>query len=272
MRFLPVALILIASCARQPVANLTIDAGYIPSDTVTLAGVRVAAIRATALYQKYGTSKSAPNLDAFVTEYGFDPRTGLDEVLVAANGKEALVIAKGRFNKASPRITIVNPGLALAGPESLVRAAMEQAKRKQPLPARLKPLLEFVPAEAQIWMVSGEIPRTGFNERSNLANADKILAAIDSLSAWADLSKGLRLGLDGHCADEPGAKRLQTQLKGLIGMGRLSTPDNQPRLLRLYDAIEVKQEGRSLHLSADITMELIEDLIKQLESFRTKTG
>jgi hypothetical protein len=269
---------LLASCQRPKVANLAIDTSLIPAGATALAGFRVDAIRKTPTYKKYAESRQVGRLDQFIKDSGFDPRTGLDEILIASDGKQLLVIARGKFDnvkitqKNGNAIRIVNPNLALAGPEPMINAALARSGKPQPLPARLKPLLEFIPANAQIWTVAGVLPKLNFDDRSNLSNAANILSAIDSMSAWADLTAGLRCAADAHAVDEPGAKHLQIQLKGLIGLGRLSTPDNQPQLLKLFDAIEVKQEGRSLHLAAEFTMELMDALMKQLESLASKIG
>ena len=256
------ACLLITACRPSHAPTLSIEAIYIPQDTTTLAGIRVEEIRKTPLYQKYASNQLLPNLDQFIKESGFDPRTDLNELLIAHNGKAALLIARGKFDKLrlpekSP-VKIINQNLALAGPEPLLTAALAQAKAKNPIPARLKALLDFIPGDAQLWAVSGALPRWSPNDRSNLVNLDKILDSVDSLSIWATLPSGLHLAADANAVDEAGAKRLQTQLKGIIGLGRLSTPDNQPQRLRFFDAIQTKLEGRSLHLTADITMDMID--------------
>jgi hypothetical protein len=45
-------------------------------------------------------------------------------------------------------------------------------------------------------------------------------------------------------------------LRGLVGFGRLNTPDNQPEMLRLYDAIQVTQEQQQAKVTANVPQDL----------------
>ena len=49
-------------------------------------------------------------------------------------------------------------------------------------------------------------------------------------------------------------------------MGRLSTPENQPDLLRLWDGIKVEQSDKKVTLTADIGQDLIDQLLKLMQS------
>jgi hypothetical protein len=42
----------------------------------------------------------------------------------------------------------------------------------------------------------------------------------------------------------------------VIGIGRLSTPDNRPELLRLYDTIKVEQIQKRVDVSAQVAPDL----------------
>jgi hypothetical protein len=57
-------------------------------------------------------------------------------------------------------------------------------------------------------------------------------------------------------------------VKGLIGLGRLNTPESQTQLLRLWDGILVEQIGRAITIRADIPLELMDRLVQMLGSGR----
>ena len=60
------------------------------------------------------------------------------------------------------------------------------------------------------------------------------------------------------------AANLRDTAKGLIGFGRLSVPENQPEMLKVWDGIVVEQDGRSVAIRADIPTELLDRLIQLL--------
>jgi hypothetical protein len=45
-------------------------------------------------------------------------------------------------------------------------------------------------------------------------------------------------------------------VKGVVGLGRLNTPDSHPELLKLYDAIQVTQQQTRTKVTADIPADL----------------
>ena len=45
-------------------------------------------------------------------------------------------------------------------------------------------------------------------------------------------------------------------------MGRLSVPENQPEMLRLFDGVKVEQQQRSILLNVQIPPDLLDRLIK----------
>jgi hypothetical protein len=51
-------------------------------------------------------------------------------------------------------------------------------------------------------------------------------------------------------------------------MGRLSTPDNEPDLLRFYDAIQVSRLETALTVKADIPMDVLERFIARIDRLR----
>ncbi len=101
-RPLPIALafFLLAGCQPKQSASLHISPALetlVPSDTVVVLGVNLAAIRDTTIYQKLITRVPLPQLDRFTQQTGLDPRKDLSEILLCSNGKSALLLVRGKF-------------------------------------------------------------------------------------------------------------------------------------------------------------------------------
>jgi hypothetical protein len=92
----------------------------------------------------------------------------------------------------------------------------------------------------------------------------KIYSSLQQVEGSFDLSSGLKVQGNGMSATDEEARRLATALKGLIGLGRLNTPDNRPELLRFWDAIQVEQKDRSVTLRADIPDDLLDKALAML--------
>ncbi|MCS7316134.1 MAG: hypothetical protein RMI94_13690, partial [Bryobacterales bacterium] len=53
--------------------------------------------------------------------------------------------------------------------------------------------------------------------------------------------------------------------RGLIGLARLTTPDNAPELLRAWDGVSVRAEQRAIEIRAQIPADLLDQLIARFE-------
>lgn len=287
------ALALVGCGSREP-AWVKIDpalAELAPHDSVMLLGVRAEAARATPVYQKWVAQQRSADLDRFAKETGFDLRKDVSELLVASTGKDTLVAAKGRFSRealearleksgrqrmAHKRYTLfgteegavvfLNSSTAAAGPAPVLRSMIDNQGRAG-IPARLLEKIKTIPAENQIWAVTlgasqlaDRIPEGG-----NLSNLRRVLGSVESSTLGIDLRSGLKLTSVGTCRTEEDAKMIHDGIRGLVGMGRLMTPDNQPELLRFYDAIQVAQQETSVTVRADVPMDVLEKVLAVLE-------
>ncbi len=98
----PVLLFCLALAACQPrqSASLHISPALealVPSDTVVVLGVNLAAVRDTTVYQKLISRIPLPQIDSFTQQTGLDPRKDLSETLICSNGKSALLLVRGKF-------------------------------------------------------------------------------------------------------------------------------------------------------------------------------
>jgi hypothetical protein len=273
----------------------------IPRDSVSLFGVQMDQVKNTAFYKKLIAQQKLTQLDEFAAQTGFDPRRDVRELLVASNltKNSGVLLARGNFRvtpealakmKDMRRTTykgytlwvsgtpeagfsILDSTLVIAGPVATMHAALDQYRDHNADPGKreVSPLLEramAVPMRNQIWLVSqggsdflgNNMPNTG-----PAANFGVIFKNLESLQLQADLSEGLNANIAGSCKTEADAKSLSDAARGLIGFGRLSVPEGQPQLLRVWDAIQVTQQGRTLSVTADIPAELVDRLISLMD-------
>jgi hypothetical protein len=286
------AFFLLAGCQPRQSASLHISPaleGLVPADTVVVLGVNLAKIRNTAIYQKLIARVPLPQLDRFTQETGLDPRKDLTEILLCSSGKDALLLVRGTFRlsdlearfkskgvtpsdykghqlfgDARGAITFLDDSTAAAGTSAGIHALIDAPKAGRGLPAPLRDLLRTLPADDQIYaaLTGGvqnlnlPLPREG-----NLGNVLQALRSVDTAMIGMNLSKGIDAIAVVNCNTERDAKFIHDLLRGLIGFGRLNTPDNQPDMLKLYDAIQVTQDKTQTKATADVPQALADKFL-----------
>jgi len=288
MRLLCAALLCLAlaCCQAKRSESLHIDPdleALVPADTVFVAGANVDAIRDTPVYQKLLGRMPLPQLDEFAKRTGLDPRKDLSEILSCTNGKSGLLMARGKFRTQETEarleangakrfaykkyslfgderaaIFFLNGSTAIGGPTADLRAIIDQSGARG-LPPALRDLLRSLPAEDQIYAaLAGGLE--GLNlaipQDSNLGNVTNALRTIDSATLGMDLRKGIAVTAEVTSKTERDAKFVHDMVKGLVGLGRLNTPDSHPELLKLYDAIQVTQQQTHTKVTADVPADL----------------
>jgi len=275
----------------------------VPRDAVSLFGAQMEQVKATPLYQKLVAGQKLTQLDEFAAQTNFDPRRDVRELLIASNlaKKSGVLLARGNFRMSMDGLAkskdmhrsnykgyvlwtntsqqagfcVLDSTLAIAGPVPSMRAALDRySERGSGLPGAQErsPLLDkamAIPMRNQIWMVSeGGTDFLGDNmpESGPASNFVRIFHNLESTRFQADLSQGLNAFVQGSCKTEADAKSLADAARGLVGFGRLSVPDGQPQLLRVWDAIQVAQQGRTLNVNADIPADLVAQLLQLLEN------
>ena len=76
-----------------------------------------------------------------------------------------------------------------------------------------------------------------------------------------NLSNGIDAIAVVNCNTERDAKFVHDLVRGLVGFGRLNTPDNQPDLLKLYDAIQVTQQQAQATVAANVPQDLADKFL-----------
>ncbi len=290
-----VAVLLVTGCSRGPRAPVSIDpelAELAPSDTVTLAGLRLEALRATPVWQKWVVGKPVPPLDELARETGLDLRKDVTEALLASNGKDGVVLARGKFDRAGlevglekrggkrmphqgvtllggedAAVAVLSASVAVAGPARLVRGVIDQRGRRGGAPRTLLEEAKGIAAGSQIWAVShGGLDQAArvAPEAGSLGNLAKIAGMIEKSSFAADLRAGLNANAVLLGRGEQDARTLHDALRGILGLARLSTPDSDPDLLRVWDGVQVSLEQRTVRVRAQVAPELLDKLLGKL--------
>jgi hypothetical protein len=285
--------LIFTACQPKQSASLHVSPALealVPADTVVVLGVNLSTIRDTTIYQKLLTRVPLPQLDRFTQQTGLEPRKDLSEILVCSNGKNALLLVRGKFRitdlearfksqGVTPSnykghhlfgddrgaVTFLDDSTAAAGTPAEVRALFDQpssAARGLPLP--LRDLLRTLPAGDQIYaaLTGGvenlnlPLPREG-----NLGNVLQALRSVESATLGMNLSNGMAAIFVVNCNTDRDAKFVHDLVRGLVGFGRLNTPDNQPDLLKLYDAIQVTQQQSQTKITADVPQQLADKFL-----------
>jgi hypothetical protein len=258
----------------------------IPADTVLMAGVRLEAIEKTPLYQKHLAKLDLIPVDRFAEQMKIDPRKDLWELLYVSNGTLNAVMGRGKFSDESePRLDkkggqrfgykgfnlvgnettaalLIGPTVAAIGDTPELKAMVDARDKSPGPPPALAAVLKDVSSEAQAWTAySGgplhlPIPTTG-----NLANIRNIVDAIQTGSLYLDLRMGFSVVGAGTSRTERDAQDLEGGLKAMVGLGRLSTPNDKPDLQRIWDGIRVTQQDRKVKLYIDEPDELLDKFL-----------
>ncbi len=277
MRMLGVAILCfaLAGCQAKKSASLHIDASLeslVPADTIAVAGADVDAIRGTPVYRQLTTRFDPAQIARF---------KAASKVLFCWDGKRALLLARGKFARAdieigspfgyknyrlfgdeSGAIFLLNDSTVAAGPAAELRSLIDRQGNRG-LPPALVDLLRSLPASDQIYAaLSGGIEELTrrLPQSDNLAN----FRSVESAALGLDLKNGIQAVARMNCKSDGDAKFIHDMLRGMIGFARLRTPDNQPELLKLYDAINVTQQQMQTQVTADIPADQVDRFLDLL--------
>lgn len=283
-------LVFVLSVSAQPRVDNVLLRMVAPGST-SLVGARMDQIKQTEVYKKMLAAQNLAQVDEFASETGFDPRRDVQELLFVTGSPGAVMLARGSFHLSPATLNemkklrhgqydlwvrggsgfcILDSTLAAAGDISSVEAALDEWTSGTHTAA--KPLLARVTAvnpQSQLWGIS---TGTGsfLAEHPPAASSGLDLSAIfrNLHDYWfeADFSAGMRAEVHGITATEKDAVNLRDIVRGVIGLGRLNVPENQPELLKVWDGITVEQQGRAVSLRGDISPDLVDKLVRLLSA------
>ncbi len=263
----------------------------IPPDTKVLAGINIARLTKTAFYQRHQRELDIPLLNASSEKLGLDPRRDLSDAVIAWNGKQLLILARGTYNSSLVQQKLISSGaqqskyknysligterdavvflkgaVMVAGSTAAIHAALDLQDSKRELPEELQVGLRSVPKDDAIWLVSrGGLPFTEMPMGSELGSAlSNIVHFVQGSTVGIGVDSGLSLKAGITCISQEGGQRVRDALKGGLGLARLTTKDNELELLRLWDAFQITQDGSLVHVNADIAGDLADKMLLRL--------
>ena len=278
-------------CSHVDVTGASVDRDFrrlIPTDTKVLIGLNIGRLKKTAFYQRHQRELDIPLLNASSEKLGLDPRRDLSDAVIAWNGKQPLIVARGSFNPNTVQQKLVSSGaqqskyknysligterdavvflkgaVLLAGTTPAIHAALDLQDSNGELPEELQARLRTLRRDDSIWLVSREgLPFTEIPMSSEVGSAlSNIVQFVNGSTVGIEVDSGLRLKADITCISQEGAQRVRDALKGGLGLARLTTKDNELDLLRLWDAFQVSQDGSLVHVNADIAGDLADKML-----------
>jgi hypothetical protein len=291
------AALLLFACTRPKPTGVFLDPAFgplIPPDTKLMAGIRLDKIRETPLYKKLdGQFDLNRRLNLFSERTGLNPRKDTWQLLLVWNGARALVMARGNFSVAdgepsfkelggehlrykgysvigTPETSVffLNPSVGVAGRRADLENFIDHRAEYSKVPESLESRLKELPYADQLWLVSnGTIPDRALagpdttGAKSLLSN---LVGYVQGAQLGLHVDQGVDLGGSIDCISAEGAQRVRDAIKGVVGLARLRTPDNQMEMLKLYDTVRVNQNASKVTLTASVAPNLVDPLLKML--------
>lgn len=282
------ALLLASSAFAQPRIDNVLEK-MVPPGATTLVGAHMDQIKQSPMYQKLLAVQGLIQLDQFARETGFDPRRDVREILFVTEGNGAVLLARGSFHVTAATLKgatktrhdnydiwgdgrngfcILDPTLAAAGDvNAVIDALNEWTSGAHTAARRLLSNVAAVNPQYQIWGISAGTGNFLADHPPAANSGLDFTAVFRSLQDYwfqADFAAGFKAEIHANTHTEKDAMNIRDAVRGLVGLGRLNTPDNQPDLLKIWDGINVDQQGRAISIRADVPQDLIDRLVQLL--------
>ncbi len=254
----------------------------VPPETQMLVGIRAKDITATPVYSLLREKRLLEPLESFVSRTGITPEKQLYELLVTFDGEETLILARAKFHEESAlepdikgpgmerfdhggRMFIGNPQFAIAfvnattammGNTPYLRRIVDRLNAGElGIPEEFRRQQQDIPRTHYLWMITrgltpemqGYIPREG-----NAANLTRLLQGMQSSRVMVDLRGDVQITAHATMDSPEAAAQIASALKGLAGLARLTTPNDQLDLLTVYDSLKAEAQGNQVDASLRI--------------------
>lgn len=288
----------VLSCRRQPSPTVFVDpalAVLVPPDTVALAGVRMKQLSETPLYERWIEKGRVGVVEDFRRRTGLDPTKDLWEFLIANDGKNTVVLIRGKFSDMGQEpdlriegatrsryksytiigtddygVLFLNPSTAAAGHVAQLKLLIDRRNDVTALPTALEARIKKIPSTNQAWFVAnlaGRVPDLG-GEAGMLTGFLRLFRSIQFGEGYLNAREALRAHVNLESGSEKEAEQMRGAIRALLGMGRLNSTQQDREEQSIFDAMQVVREGTVVRFSTDISYDLMERTAAQFPAFR----
>lgn len=282
-------------CSRRASPTVFVDpalAILVPADTFALAGVRMEQLTRTPFYTEWVMKQRVRAAEQFRKESGLD-LANLWEILVAWHEKTPLVLVRGRFadQGREPKLELpgaqrfshkgytligderyavvfLNPTTAAAGATAELRSLIERRNTISGIPPMLQERIGKLSSDNQTWFaaqvpkITPEVPASA---PPLLANTLRLARTVQFASGGLDLRRAFRAKVQMETASDAEAERIRGTIRGLLGIGRLGTPENRREMLTIYDGMQIEKGSSPIvTFSTDIPFELLAKVLPEI--------
>lgn len=254
----------------------------VPPETQLLMGIRVKEITRTSVYSILRQKKILEPLEEFVARTGINPDKQLYEMLVTFDGQESLVLARAKFNEEAAlepdikgpgmqrfehggrmfigneqfAIAFVNASTGILGTTAYLRKIVDRLNAGElGMPAYFEEQQRHITRANYVWMVTrGLTPemRAYLPAQGNAANLLRLLDGLRGSRVAVDLRNDIVFRAHADMDSPAAAEQLASALKGLAGLARLTTSNENLDLLKVYDSLETKATEANVDVSIRI--------------------
>lgn len=254
----------------------------VPPETQLLMGIRVKEITQTPVYSILRQKKILEPLEEFVARTGINPDKQLYEMLVTFDGQESLVLARAKFNEEAAlepdikgpgmqrfehggrmfigneqfAIAFVNASTGMLGTTAYLRKIVDRLNAGElGMPAYFEEQQRHITRANYVWIVTrGLTPemRAYLPAQGNAANLLRLLDGLRGSRVAIDLRNDIVLRAHADMDSPAAAEQLASALKGLAGLARLTTSNENLDLLNVYDSLETKATEANVDVSIRI--------------------
>lgn len=254
----------------------------VPPETQLLMGIRVKEITRTPVYSILRQKKILEPLEEFVARTGINPDKQLYEMLVTFDGQESLVLARAKFNEEAAlepdikgpgmqrfehggrmfigneqfAIAFVNASTGILGTTAYLRKIVDRLNAGElGMPAYFEEQQRHITRANYVWMVTrGLTPemRAYLPAQGNAANLLRLLDGLRGSRVAVDLRNDIVFRAHADMDSPAAAEQLASALKGLAGLARLTTSNENLDLLKVYDSLETKATEANVDVSIRI--------------------
>ena len=225
-------------------------ADCVPPGATLLAGIDLVRLRASPLYSQLPHSAAAL----------VEPLGEARSLLLASDGKNLLVIARGPFRQAPAGSTLIGDGLAIAGTPDWASGAAARHRTGRPGAPDL--VAEAAEAAANpIWIAAmggKPLPLTG-----NAANLNRLLRAADYAAAGVELNTPVRVQATVVGRTAEAARQVEETLRASITMATAAESRHRD-MVALLRAIQLSRDDRTVRATLSATPEQVRQLLAAL--------